>query len=189
MGVKNRKVAAHRSEYVIKFTGLPLGVHEYNFEIGDKFFEGVEESIISAANVKVLAVLHKGSGAMQLDLDLDGIVSVECGRCLEEYSLPIDVQKHLLIRMVEKPSREDDDDDSIHIGLSDHEIDLKEHLYDFLTLEVPYLPLHEDNEDGTPGCNPEVLKLITNRTEPSSEPKPEEPTNDRWEALRKLKMN
>jgi uncharacterized metal-binding protein YceD (DUF177 family) len=49
---------------------------------------------------------------MQLDLDLDGIVSVECGRCLEEYSLPIDVQKHLLIRMVEKPSREDDDDDS-----------------------------------------------------------------------------
>ena len=126
---------------------------------------------------------------MELDLHLTGAVKVECGRCLEEFAMPIDVEKHLIVRMVESAKREDDDDDAIHIALSAHEIDLNDHLYDFLALEVPYIPVHADDENGMPECNPEVLKLIVSEKAKAEVPKTSAPENDRWEALRKLKMN
>jgi uncharacterized metal-binding protein YceD (DUF177 family) len=182
-------VAEHHSEYVIKFTGIPVGEHEFSFHIGDSFFEHHPATIIRSADVDVKAILRKGSGAMELDLYLSGEVKVECGRCLEEFSMPIDVEKHLLVRMVESPKREDDDDDAIHIALSAHEIDLNDHLYDFLALEVPYIPVHPDDENGVPECNPEVLKLIISEKAKTEAPEKGTPENDRWEALRKLKMN
>ena len=46
-------------EYVIPFVGLKTGVHTYEFEIGDAFFEGFEYSIIQKAKVHVKLELEK----------------------------------------------------------------------------------------------------------------------------------
>lgn len=177
-------MAEHRSAYLIKYVGLPLGDHEYDYDIGNSFFEGREGSIIKKATVKAKAVLRKGP-TMQLDLKLEGIIWVECMRCLEEMTLTINVERTLLIRLVETVSLEEDDVDSISLPSNAHEIDMSIHLYDFLTLEVPYSPVHPDDENGIPGCNPEVLKYIASQKEADAE----NPANDRWAALRKLKMN
>jgi len=177
-------VAEHRSAYLIKYTGLPLGDHEYDYEIGNSFFEGRASSIIKKAQVKAKAVLRKGP-TMQLDLKLEGIIWVECMRCLEEMTLAVNVERSLLIRLVENVSAEEDDVDSISLPANAHEIDMAIHLYDFLTLEVPFSPVHPDNEQGIPECNPEVLKHIASQKEADKL----NPANDRWAALRKLKMN
>ncbi len=161
-----------------------MGDHEYDYEIGNSFFEGREGSIIKKAQVKAKVILHKGP-SMQLDLKLDGIIWVECMRCLEEMTLSIDVERSLLIRLVDVVSKEEDDVDSISLPANAHEIDMALHLYDFLTLEVPYSPVHPDNELGIPECNPEVLKHIASQKEADSQ----NPENDRWAALRNLKMN
>ena len=177
-------MTAHRSAYTIKFSGLPLGMHAFAFTIGPDFFSQHEDSIIHEAKVEANVNLSK-STTLQLDIRLNGEVIVDCARCLEPVTIPVDVEKHLLVRMVEKPNPEDDDDDAIQIAENAHEIDLEKVFFDYLTLEVPYSPVHPDQEDGTPGCDPEVLKFIQQSQADAAEHK-EEGT---WDALKNIKLN
>ncbi len=177
------------SPYLIRFVQLSLGEHEFEFRIDDSFFKDREGSIIKGASVVVKVILHKTSGAMHLDLNMIGEVSVDCVRCLEPFLLPVKIERSLLVRMLETPGKEEDDIDAIHIAKTAHEIDLKNHLYDFLTLEVPYSPVHPDLVDGSPGCNPDILKHITPGATKKGKKQDGQKGDDRWAALRKIKLN
>lgn len=174
-------MAEHGNFYVIKFSGLPTGHHQYTFDLTDKFFENREQTIIRKADVTANVVLHKNAGAIQLDMRLEGTVWVECVRCLDEFPLAIATEKTLLVRQVENPSAADDDDDAIHIAQSATEINMDQHLFDFLSLQVPFHPVHPEREDGEPGCNPEALRHLINPGNTSGD--------DRWDALKKIKLN
>lgn len=187
-GCNNNRSEMAESPYLIRFIQLPTGQHEYTFRIDDTFFKDREGTIIHGASIEVDVVLHKSSGAMQLELKMKGEVTVDCMRCLEAFVLPIEIDRVLLVRMVETPTPEEDDIDAIHIAKTAYEIDLKNHLYDFLTLEVPYSPVHEDLPNGLPGCNPEILKHIKQLNKKEEEKK-EEKGDDRWSVLRKIKLN
>lgn len=177
-------MTAHRSPYTIKFTGLAQGIHAFGFTIGGDFFSKYPDSIIHDARVDANVSLTK-STTMQLDIRLSGEVVVDCARCLEPVTIAVEVDKHLLVRLVENPQPEDDDDDSIQVASHAHEIDLEKVFYDYLTLEVPYSPVHPDRADGTPGCDPEILKFIQQGRE-SKEDHKEEGT---WDALKNIKLN
>jgi uncharacterized metal-binding protein YceD (DUF177 family) len=177
-------VATHNKDLIVKFISLPAGIHEFNFHIGDEFFEQYPNSLIHKANVEVDVVLHK-STTMELDIEINGEVEVECGRCLENFTMPVNAHQHLLIRMVESPNSEDDDIDTIHIANSASELVLNNHIYDFVTLEVPYSPTHPDI-NYEPGCVNEALdSLSENETEESKE----EVKDERWSALKDIKLN
>lgn len=177
------------SPYIIRFLQLGPGNHEFDFRIDDTFFKDREGSIIHQADVSAKAILHKEANAMQLDLEMKGNVTVDCVRCLESFVLPVDVKHTLLIRMVEEASREEDDVDAIQISRSANEIDLQQALYDFLTLAVPYSPVHPDREDGTEGCDPEVMKYLLQRGFIEEHPNGEATGDDRWTVLKKIKFN
>jgi hypothetical protein len=119
-------------------------------------------------------------------LKISGEIGVECVRCLEEFMLPINIENTLVVRQIENPNSEDDDDDSIHIQLNATELDLDVHLYDFIVLQVPYSPVHPDNADGVPNCNPEILKFLSKKEDITKE---DEPANDRWAILKNIKLN
>ena len=46
-------------EYVIPFVGLKTGIHTYEFDVDDTFFEGFEYSIIEKGKVHVKLELEK----------------------------------------------------------------------------------------------------------------------------------
>lgn len=178
------------SPYLIRFAQLPVGKHEYGFRIDDSFFQHQEGSIIHRAEVNVQAVLHKTSNvAMHLDLEMKGLVTVDCVRCLEPFALPVDLNKSLVIRLVEAPSEEEDDEDTIQVAQTAHELDLSRAMYDFLTLSVPYSPVHPDDHDGNSGCDPEVLKHIRQSGAIEEHPNGEAEGDDRWNILKKIKFN
>ena len=64
------------SPYLIRFIQLPTGQHEYTFRIDDSFFKDREGTIIHGASIEVDVVLHKSSGAMQLELKMKGEVKI-----------------------------------------------------------------------------------------------------------------
>src|SRR5204863_8114885 len=135
------------SAYTIKFSGLANGIHAFRFTIDGQFFSNPEESIINDAGIEAFVNLNKAT-TLQLEIRLTGEVLTDCARCLEPVKIPVNVEKHLLVRMVENPNPEDDDDDSIQVDSRAHEIDLEKVFYDYLTLEVPYSPVHPDLENG-----------------------------------------
>lgn len=177
-------MATHNKDLVVKFISLPTGNHEFNFHIGNEFFEQYPNSIIHNANVDVRVVLAK-STTMELDIEINGEVEVECGRCLENFIMPVNAHQHLLIRMVETPNAEDDDIDTIHIANSASELVLNDHIYDFVTLEVPYSPTHPDINN-EPGCVNEALDSLSEKEPDENE---EEGKDERWNALKNIKLN
>jgi uncharacterized protein len=177
-------MTAHRSAYTIKFSGLPNGIHAFRFTIDGRFFSNREESIIHDAGIEALVNLNKAT-TLQLEIRLTGEVVTDCARCLEPVTIPVNVEKHLLVRMVDDPNPEYDDDDSIQVASRAHEIDLEKVFYDYLTLEVPYSPVHQDLENGEPGCDPEILKFLQQEKESKAEKKDE----GTWDALKNIKLN
>jgi uncharacterized metal-binding protein YceD (DUF177 family) len=176
------------SPYLLRFVQLPAGTHEFTFRINGDFFRERGNAIIRDADIQVKATLLKGSGAMQLLLEIEGDAEVECVRCLEPFRLPVFIEKELVVRMVDHPENEDDDDDAIHVAKTAHEMELSNTFYDFICLEVPYSPVHPDQEDGSDGCNPEVVKHLQQPEKPNQS-EAETPADDRWAALRKIKLN
>src|SRR6187455_1728833 len=45
-------MTAHRSDFTIKFSGLPNGIHAFRFTIDGRFFSNRKESIIRDAGVE-----------------------------------------------------------------------------------------------------------------------------------------
>ena len=177
-------MTAHRSAYTIKFPGLPNGIHTYQFTIDGRFFSNREDSIIHDAAIEAIVNLNKTT-TLQLDIQLKGEVVTNCARCLEPVTIPVNVEKHLLVRMVENPNPAEDDDDAMQIATNAHEIDLEKVFYDYLTLEVPYSPLHPDLENGEPGCDPEILKFLQQEEKPKTDKRDE----GTWDALKNIKLN
>jgi uncharacterized protein len=177
------------SVYIIRFNHLAEGIHEYDFNIDDSFFAKREESIIKQAKVNVKVTLHKDSGGMHLDLSMIGDVAVDCVRCLEGFRMPVEIEKSLLVKMVDEVNEEYDDEDEIYISKKAIEIDLSHSLYDFLTLEIPYCPVHPEDENGVETCNPEVLKHIKKQETKIEEKDNENEGDARWLELKKIKLN
>ncbi len=174
-----------RSDFVIPFAGLSMGEHHFDYQINDSFFKGYEHPLLERAQVKVHVTFLKSAHNLQLTFQFKGSIRVECGRCLEEFDLPLDVEKHLLVRQVSGEAEEVVDEEVLNISDRDQTLDLAQHLYDYLSLQVPLNPIHPDDAKGEPECDPKVMELLNKVTvnPPSSQDDP------RWDALRKIKLN
>jgi uncharacterized protein len=172
-----------RSQYIIQFASLPPGKHEYEFHITDEFFRNFEHSLVKTADVQVKAVLEKGVNNLQFTFGFSGSINAECVRCLDEFSIPVEEERHLLVRQIEQLTEEEEEEDIISIPLTDHEIDLAPHLYDYLSLMVPLNPVHPDKADGSSGCNENTLREMNAHL--NSDANHDDP---RWEILKKLKL-
>ena len=169
------------SKFDIPFVSLPFGVHRYEYDIEDKFFEYFENSAIQKGNVHVNLDIDRQETMLILDFEFTGSYELECDRCLEKFDFPINENHNLIIKLAGETDGEPDDD-VITISNNEQSIHIAQHLYDFMSLLIPYRKTHPDNEAGESTCNPEFLKKIEGLSHH------EENHNDpRWEALKKLK--
>lgn len=169
------------SKFSIPFLGLSNDNHKFEYEIENAFFKKFENSVIQNGTIQVDLNLTRQENMLLLDFGLKGTIDFECDRCLEHFSFPVDHEYNLIIKLVDEPG-EVQDENVITISRSEHSINIAPHLYDYLSLLVPYRKTHPDDENGNSTCNPEFLKKIEGLSHH------EENHNDpRWEALKKLK--
>lgn len=170
----------HFRNMIIPFRGLKTGIHEYAFEIDESFFEAFEYSEITRGLVKVDCKLDRQARMMVFDFSIRGTVRVQCDRCLEEYDQEVSGIQRLIVKVGEE--RVEEAEDVITIPEKDHEVDLRQVIFEYIQLLVPYRRVHGVDENGRSLCNEEMIRLLEkNRTEGITDP--------RWEQLRKLKKN
>jgi uncharacterized protein len=166
----------------IAFSGLKEGHHIFDFEIDDKFFESFEESEIKEGSLIAVVDLEKRPTHLDLSVTIKGEVRVCCDRCLETFPFPMECTNRLLIKF--GSSMGDDDPDIISMPADEHELDLKQHLYEYIHLALPIKRVHPDDENGVSTCNPAMLNKLKEHIID------EEADNDpRWDELRKLMNN
>ena len=70
-----------RKEYIIQFVGLGIGAHEFEFDINDKFFEGLDYSEIKQGQILIDLNLLKQYTMMVLNFKISGTIKQDCDRC------------------------------------------------------------------------------------------------------------
>ena len=172
-------------KYNIEFKGLNEGLHDFEFEVNDKFFEHFEESLVDKGEVTVNVKVEKRSTFIKLHFDIGGWLELTCDRCLEEYKQPIQHQTEMFVKYGEKAY--DDGENVIWVNPDEHQINLAQIIYEFIALSIPLRHVHPKNSEGKRACNKEMLEKLKNYMHAAKE---EEPSTDpRWDALRKLRNN
>jgi uncharacterized metal-binding protein YceD (DUF177 family) len=166
------------NQFIIPVTGLKPGSHQYDFLIDDSFFEHFEYSEIRTAQINLHLVIEKEDNLLVFHFDFKGRVRVPCDRCYEPFDLPVEGKERLILKFGSDFHEESEEIQVVPIG--ENHFDVSPFIYEFILLSLPVRRVHPDNETGESTCDPEVIRLLEDKS-PSSEPDP------RWEALLQLK--
>jgi uncharacterized protein len=165
--------------YTIPLSGLKEGRHTYDFEINNKFFELFEESEIKEGDLKVTAELDKRSTHYDLVIRIEGMVRIDCDRCLEMYNQPVICENRLLIKPGK--TRDESEADMLTIPADEYELDLSQYIYEFVHLALPLKRTHPFDKKGNSTCDPAMLQKLSEHVVYV-----EKKIDPRWDELKKL---
>jgi uncharacterized protein len=174
-----------KSEYIIQFGGLPVGLHDYEFDVNQTFFSKIENSEIHEADIRVNARLTKQNNLLQMHFDISGTVGIDCDRCLKDFNYPIQTEADLVIKHG-NPS--ESTDEILVISEGQDEFDVSHYLYEYIILALPARRVPCEIDEKSFECDYDVLDKLDNLSA-SSPGDEEEPTNPIWEKLNKIKFN
>ena len=171
-----------KSQYIVEFGGLSVGLHEFEFEVSEKFFKKFENNEIEKASVKINAVLTKQNNVLSMHLSISGTVAVECDRCLKNLDIPVETEEDLVIKY---GNSSESNDEILVIPEGDTQFELSQYLYEYITLAVPARKVPCELTGDTSVCDQEMLDQLDNIGAAPEEEK--EPNTPMWEQLNKIK--
>ncbi len=152
-----------RKAFEIAFVGLKPGIHEFSYEVDDKFFaeKGAVDFTNCTANIKLQ--LDKKNGFMLLKFEIGGKADVVCDRCNNTLTMDLWDEFNMLVKMVDNPEEMNDkeeDPDVFYISRTESHLHLNDWIYEFVTLSVPMQKTCGPDEMGGSKCNAEVLEKL-----------------------------
>jgi uncharacterized metal-binding protein YceD (DUF177 family) len=175
-----------KSQYIIQFGGLPVGVHDFEFEVGDKFFNKIENSEVEKADIRVKAKLTKQNNVLQMHFSIGGTVGVECDRCLKYFNYPIEAEENLVIK---HGNPAESTDEILVIPEGQEVFDVAHYLYEYLVLAVPARRVSCELDETSFKCDYEMLNKLDALASEPDENTGDEAGNPIWEQLNKIKFN
>ncbi|MDQ2719545.1 MAG: DUF177 domain-containing protein [Bacteroidota bacterium] len=153
----------HRREYEIAFVGLKPGIHEFSYQIDDKFFQNYKETDFNNCDATVKLTLEKSTSFMMLKFEVGGSVDVVCDRCGN--TLPIDLwdEFNLVVKEIENPeemNQSEEDPDVFYISRTESHLHIADWIYEFVMLSIPLQRRCSEEVMGGPQCNKEILALL-----------------------------
>lgn len=179
---------ANKRAYEIAFVGLKPGLHEFRYELDEKFFtdKGVTDLEHPTAQVKLH--LEKNVGFMLLKFVVGGSAGSTCDRCGNPVNLDLWDEFNVLVKLVDNPdemNEQEEDPDVFYISRNESHLHVENWLYEFVLLSVPMQKTCANDENGVPACNKEVLEKLRIMKENHSD----SATNSIWKGLDKFKEN
>jgi len=176
---------SNRREFEIAFVGLKTGVHEFNYEIKDRFFEDYGEQDFWECDAKVKLLLEKSTNFMMLKFQVGGTLKTVCDRCSSNLPLSLFEDFSVTIKSVDNPEEMNEveaDPDVHYISRGESQLNVSGMIYEFINLSVPTQKECEyENMDG-PHCNPAAREALMNMKDEG-----ENKTNPLWKGLEKFK--
>jgi uncharacterized metal-binding protein YceD (DUF177 family) len=175
--------------YGIAFKGLKEGDHFFEYELGDAFFGLFEQPQVETGDLKARVRLIKTSRMLELEFTIEGEAGTICDRCLGPVNVPVHYEGTLYVNFGER--FDEPTEEIVVLPYEEHTINIAQYLYEFIVVSMPIRHVHADKEDGTPGCDPEMLEklntYLVDEEEENTEDSDEEPIDPRWAELKKLK--
>ena len=172
------------NEFLIPFIGLKLGKHQFEYQINKAFFDDFDYDEFESSDIKVNVVLEKKSIMLELHFKHKGTVHVPCDLTGEMFDLPVKGKIKLVVQFGEQFNN--DNEELLILPHGEHQLDLKQYIYEMIALSIPLKKVHPGIKDGTLQT-PALDKLRELSVKDSKkETKQEENTDPRWDQLKKL---
>ena len=137
-------------QYSIEYKGLKNSTYDFTFEVGNALFEAYESREIHGGNCSVKATMLKSDRQLDFDFSIVGDVICECDRCLDDCSIAIDYEGHLVVRISDEDGEYDGD--VMWLNPAEDAVDLTQYIYESIVLSLPYQRVHPEGE-----CNPDMM--------------------------------
>lgn len=173
-----KKTEEFLKEFDIQFSGLKIGVHEYQFKLDKKFFTYFEIDDVTDGDITVDFTLTKRETMLELSFDIMGTVTTTCDRCMDELRVIISDEKEIMVKFSDAES--EGNDELIILKHEDYKIDVAPLIYEFIVINMPLRKVHDESD-----CNPEVIAKLQSTDQEESED--EETGSGMWDQLKKLK--
>ncbi|MCK0146790.1 DUF177 domain-containing protein [Arenibacter sp. F26102] len=168
-------------EFIIPFSGLKQGKHEFEYTFDNTFFESFEYDEFNGADIKLNVTLNKMSTMMELEMKSLGTVNVICDLTSEPYDQKVKADLELVVKFGDEYNN--DNDEILIIPHSEYQINIAQYVYEMLVLSVPLKKVHPGVLDGT--LKSEVLAKLE-ELQPKETKENKEDIDPRWDALKKL---
>jgi len=177
-----------RRDFDIAFVGLKPGIHEFTYQVNDKFFEAYQQQDFRNCKADIRLTLDRKNGFMLLKFEIGGSVEVTCDRCGSTI-LPMNLwdEFSIVVKLVENPDQmneSEEDPDVYYISRTESHLRIADWIYEFVNLSIPMQKMCPEEKIGSDYCNKEALDLlkkiggITQATD-----------NTMWKGLEKIKKN
>lgn len=188
------------TEYKLPLKCLPEGTHQFEYQLGKKFFENMESQDIHDADIHVTVTVTHKRDLYSIDFLVEGTVTLICDRCLDDLIMPVETTYHINVKYGEDYN--DEADDLLVIPDSDNFLNVAYMIYDTVALTIPMKHVHAPGK-----CNRQMSQMLKkHRAHPTGEdadlqetlieemdsmddgaaPADERPTDPRWDALKGL---
>jgi len=172
------------NEFLIPFIGLKLGKHQFEYQISKAFFEDFDYDEFENSDIKVNVVLDKKSTMLELAFKHKGTVQVPCDLTGELFDLPVKGKIKVVVQFGEQFNN--DNEELLILPHGEHQIDIKQYVFEMIALSVPLKKVHPGIKDGSlksPALD-KLKELMVN--DQKKEVIKEEEIDPRWEKLKKL---
>lgn len=173
-------------EYRLGFTGLKQGKHVFTFDLDRTFFDEFEYSLVKDGDLKVEVELDKQETMLLFSFVIVGSIRLNCDLCLSDFSKPVEIREHQIVKFSDDANLEDNTDELIVIGYSEHEFDIAPLIYEYINLAVPFAQ-RCDEPGGTKWCDKQMLEHLERLSVGAQDEEENNDVNPNWEALKKLK--
>ncbi|MEE9348561.1 MAG: DUF177 domain-containing protein [Flavobacteriaceae bacterium] len=163
--------------YKIQFTGLKIGLHQFNYTIEKTFFEPYPYNDFIDTKVNVQIDFNKQNTLFELYFSMQGVVRVNCDVSGEEYDQEVANTLNLIVKFGEAYNNEDEQ--ILIIPHHEFELDVSQFIYELIVLSVPTKRLHPGIINGT-------LKSKAMDKLEEMNTKNKEQIDPRWEKLKGL---
>ena len=195
-------VMISEKDFLIQFSGLKQGEHQFEYHIENDFFNLFNYSEFNSTNIDVQVNLLKKTTMLELEFSHKGTVNVPCDVTNEDFDLPIEGNLKLLVKFGEEFNNENED--LLILPHGEFQINVAQYIYEMIALSVPYKRVHPDvaedyetdedlddldflDSDDLEMINEEDFpedELNENETEEDSDNNKE--TDPRWDKLKQL---
>ncbi len=167
-------------DFKIKFSGLGLGEHSFDYQLNNQFFELFDYREFQAADLLAKVMLRKKSNGMDLEITVDGTVNVPCDITTDQYDQPINGKTAIVVKFGDV--YDDSNEEILVLPMGEHELNVAQYLYETSVLGVPLKRISPEAESGEKGrkIREKLEDLSPERQEEKQTPDP------RWDKLKNL---
>ena len=152
---------SEKNHYIVDLKRLPVGLHSFDIQLDNAFFECLEKSEILGGEVVAKATLNLRED-YQLNIAVQGTVFVVCDRCLDPMAIEINDEQEIF---------SEDEETGDGLPVTGNTLDLSWLAYEIVSINIPLVHSHQAGE-----CNKQMELLLHDHL--CDEPEPEDDIDD-----------